>query len=271
MNFFTPSEIMENYADIGAKKAAMPAWKMLCLGIVAGMLIGVGAAVANIAAHASANASIARITAGLLFPFGLGIVILIGAELFTGNAIMCVSFLEKKTGIRGILKNCLFVYVGNFIGGLLMASCVFVGHLKYSDGGLAVYTIKIAAAKCEIPFLSAAILGIFCNILVCLGVLCSLSAKDTTGRIMGAYIPVAFFVICGFEHSVANMYFIPAGLFAKMIPEYAGKAVAAGLDTAALTWGRFIIGNLIPVTIGNMLGGMALSILLWACHKKLRA
>ena len=150
---------------------------------------------------------------------------------------------------------------------MLAASCVYAGQLDYSDGGLAVYTVKTAAAKCALAFGPALLLGVLCNLLVCLGVLCSLSAKDTTGRILGAYLPVAFFVICGFEHSVANMYYVPAGLFAMNVPIYAAKAAEAGVGVTALTWGNFLLGNLLPVTFGNILGGTGLGVLLWWCPR----
>lgn len=270
ISLFTPAEIAASYADIGAKKAVTPIWKLLLLGILAGLLIGMGSAVTNTAAHAIENVSAARIICGLLFPYGLGIVMLIGAELFTSNCMIPISVMERKATVGGMLKNWLFVYLGNFIGGLLLAmGCVYGGQLNYSNGWLAVYTIKVAVGKCGIGFGPAIIMGVLCNLLVCLGVLCALSAKDTTGKILGAYIPVAFFVICGFEHCVANMYYIPAGLLASAIPEYAAKAAEAGIQTSALTWGNYIMGNLLPVTIGNILGGAGLGLLLWMCYLKI--
>ena len=267
MNQFLPAEIANIYSDAGAKKAAMPIWKLLTLGVLAGFLIGMGGAVTNTAAHTIDNVSLARIICCLLFPFGLSMVMLLGAELFTGNCMISISVLEGKATIGGMLRNWLIVYLGNFIGaGLLAAGCAFFGQLNYSNGGLAVYTIKVAAAKSALPFENGLVLGICCNLLVCLAVLCSLSAKDTPGKIMGAYLPVAFFVICGFEHCVANMYYIPAGLFALKIPQYAAKATEAGIDTSALTWSNFFLKNLLPVTIGNIIGGVAIGVLMWACH-----
>jgi formate/nitrite transporter FocA (FNT family) len=115
-------------------------------------------------------------------------------------------------------------------------------------------------------FQNALVAGVFCNILVCAGVLCSLSAKDTMGRIAGAYIPVAFFVICGFEHSVANMYYIPAGIFAMQVPKYAALAASAGISAESLGWGSFIFRNLVPVTLGNILGGAGIGAAMWASH-----
>ncbi len=269
MNLFVPAEIVLNYSATGAKKAAMSAWKLLLLGAFAGLMIAFGGAVTNTAAHSIENVSAARIISGLLFPFGLVMVMLTGAELFTGNCLISISVLNGEATLGGMLRNWLLSYSGNFLGALLLAAgCVFFGQLQYSSGGLAVYTIKLAAAKCAVTFPNAFVMGFFCNVLVCLGVLCSLSAKDTAGRVLGAYIPVAFFVICGFEHCVANMYYIPAGLFAMGVPEYAAKALEAGVDTAALTWGGFFLHNLIPVTLGNILGGLAVGISMWAAHLK---
>jgi formate/nitrite transporter len=262
----SPSEITGRYSQLGVEKASQPVWRMILLGISAGFLIGMGAAVANTASHSITNVSAARMISGLLFPFGLAIVMLLGAELFTGDCMIVISVLEKKTSVGRLLKNWTFVYIGNFIGaGALAAGCAFFGQFDYSDDGLAAYTIKVAAAKSALPFDHAFVLGILCNLLVCMGVLCAISAKDTGGKILGAYIPVAFFVICGFEHCVANMYYIAAGLFAETIPAYAAKAAAMGVHTGSLSWGNFLFHNLVPVTLGNIVGGVALALLMWAC------
>lgn len=196
-------------------------------------------------------------------------VILMGAELFTGNCLIAISVLEKKARLSEMLKNWVVVYLGNFAGALLVAAaCACAGQFNYSAGNLAVFTMKMAAGKCALSFSDAFILGVVCNVLVCLGVLCAMTAKDTTGKILGAFIPVALFVMCGFEHSVANMYYVPAGLFAKMMPEYAALAAEAGLDLSGLTWSNFFIHNLVPVTLGNMIGGSGIGILLWLGHKR---
>jgi formate/nitrite transporter len=267
MGLLSPIEIVQSYAEAGQKKTDRSAGKMFLLAILAGLFIAFGAAVTNTAAHSIGNVSSARMISGLLFPFGLGMVMLLGAELFTGNCMIPVSVLEGKTTVGKMLNNWCVVYLGNFAGALVLAAgCAYFGQMNYSDGGLAVYTIKVAAGKSALPFLSGVVLGFFCNVLVCGGVLCSLSAKDTAGRILGAYIPVAFFVICGFEHCIANMYYIPAGLFAMTVPRYAQLAAEAGVDAGALTWGGFFLGNLIPVTLGNILGGAGLGLAMWAAH-----
>lgn len=267
MNLFSPSEIMHQYLQGSGGKAAMPLHKMIWLGLLSGFIIGFGASVANTATHTVDNVSAARLISGFLFPFGLGMITLLGGELFTGNCMMPVAVLEKKARLGGVLRNWLVVYFANMAGGMsLAAASAFFGQMEYSQGGLAAYTIKIAAAKCSLPFANALVLGILCNVLVCMGVLCSLSAKDTLGKIVGAFTPVLFFVVCGYEHSVANMYYIPAGIFASQVPRYAALAQDMGVSLEALHWRGFVFGNLVPVTLGNILGGLALGILMWACY-----
>lgn len=271
MNMLTAAELTEYYAKNGKAKAEKPFFRLLALSVMAGLFIGLGAAVCNTAVHSIADVSTGRIISGLLFPFGLGMVMLLGAELFTGNVMIGMSVWNKDTTTLKMLRNWCVVYFGNLVGAALLALLLArFGQLAYSNGHLALYTIKVAAAKCALPFANALVLGIFCNILVCAGVLCSLSGKDTTGRILGAYIPVAFFVICGFEHCVANMYYIPAGIFALGVPEYASLVAEAGLDVSALTWGNFFVRNLLPVTIGNILGGLAIAAVMWGSHVKKR-
>lgn len=267
MNLFTPQEVTSNYVSTGAAKINFPVWKMFALGILSGLIIGLAAAVANTAAHDIANVGVARLVMGLIFAFGLGMVVVSGAELFTGNCLIPITVLDGKAPVRGMLKNWLFVYAGNFAGGLLVAAgCAFFGQLNYSANALAAFTIRVAAAKCALPFANALVSGIFCNFLVCVGVFLALASKDVPGRFMGTYLPVCFFVICGFEHSVANMYYIPAGLMALQVPAYAAKAAELGVNTAALTWGRLFTANLIPVTLGNIAGGGAFACLMWFCH-----
>ena len=267
MNFFTPAELTANLVRSCKAKAELSLSRMLPLAILAGMLIAFGGAVTNTAGYDLSSFSMVRLVSGLLFPLGLGMVILSGAELFTGNCLMVLTLLEREITTAQMLKSWFWVYFGNAVGGLLVAAgCAFSGQLGYSAGKLAVFGIRLAAGKCALPFGNAVVQGFFCNLLVCLGVLLSGSAKDTLGKIAGAYLPVCYFVICGFEHCIANLFYIPVGLFAQMVPEYAQLAVAAGVDTAALNWGQMLFGNLIPVTLGNILGGTAVGLLFRAGH-----
>lgn len=267
MELFTPAECAANYSKAGPNKTEMPLLRMFLLAVLAGFFIAMGGAVTNTATHTLTNVGLARVLSGLLFPFGLAMVVLTGAELFTGNTLLVMPLLSRRVSLRGVARNWCVVYLGNAVGAALTAAgCVFGGQLNYSGGQLAVFSMKLAAGKCALPFGNAVILGILCNLLVTTGVLLALSAKDLTGRVMGAYLPVAFFVICGFEHCVANLFYVPVGLLAKAVPEYAGLAASAGVDLTALTWGNFLARNLLPVTLGNLLGGVGLGSLFWWCH-----
>ena len=190
MNFFTPAEIVKNYSAAGRKKTEMQAMKMLILGILSGIFIALGAAATNTAGHSIENVSAMRIVLGVLFPGGLTLVVLLGGELFTGNCLISISVLEKQAKISAMIKNWIVVYIGNLIGSLLIAfACAKFGQFNYSDGGLAVFTMKLAVTKSTLPFANAFVLGIMCNMLVCLAVLASLSAKDTAGKIAGVFFP----------------------------------------------------------------------------------
>jgi len=270
MAYLSPKEFLERYAASGTAKTQKSAGRLLALSVLAGVLIALGCAATNTAAYGIENVGLARMVCGLLFPFGLCMVIVTGAELFTGNSLLAVSLLERKCTLPGLLRNWIIVYLGNFLGAFLTAAgCVFFGQLNYSGGILALYTIRLAASKCGVSFLNGFGLGVFCNVLVCLGVLLALSAQDGAGRLMGAFIPVSYFVLCGFEHCVANMYYISAGLLAVRVPQYLQLAQqAAGVDLSALTVWNFLFGNLLPVTLGNVVGGTGLGALLWYAHLK---
>ena len=259
-----PAEFVTSYAAIGASKTRMSIRKLLLLSILAGFLIGMGGAVTNTASHMIPNASAAKLISGMLFPIGLIMVLFMGAELFTGNCLIDISVLEGRTSWGGMLQNLVIVYLGNCLGAMALAwACVYSGQLDLSGGRLAAWTIQVAAAKCSIPFGKAVVLGILCNILVCGGVMCGLCGKSAAGRAIGAFVPVAFCVICGFEHCVANMYYIPAGLFA--LAQYGELVVQT--NCASLTWSNFVLANLLPVTIGNILGGCSFGALIWLAHR----
>ena len=263
MNLFSPAEIAANYAEAGVKKSSLPISKMLLLGVLAGMLIAFPSCVTNMASYGLDNNSTIRAISGLLFAFGLGMVILIGAELFTGNTLICISVLEKKVRVGVMLRNWVFVYIGNFIGSMLVAVlCAKFGWLSASGNLLATYAMKVALGKMTMPFQNAFFMGFLCNVLVTIGVLLSLGAKDTAGFI-GAWAPVMFFVTCGFNHSIADMTYCTMGLFAKTVSAYAETAQSLGMDLSALTWGNYFLGNMLPVTLGNILGGLFVGFTMW--------
>lgn len=267
-SFYSPAEVTAMYAASGADKTKKPTLTLILLGMLAGAMIALGCAATNTAIYGISDTWTARTICGLLFPFGLGMVVMTGAELFTGNSLITISVLDRRCSLAGMLRNWGIVYLSNFAGSLLVAAgCAFCGQMNYSGGQLAVFTMKLAAGKCALPAQNGLVLGFFCNLLVCLGVLLAMSGKDNASRILGAFLPVSYFVICGFEHCVANMYYISAGLLAKMVPAYAQLAAEVGVDLSALTWGNFLVKNLLPVTIGNVLGGAALAALMWFCYR----
>ena len=261
MNLFTPEEMVRNYAAAGEKKAGAPFWKLLLLGMLAGALIGYAALVTNMACYKLENASVIRILSGVLFGFGLGMVILSGAELFTGNTLIVISVLERRVSVLGMLRNWGLVYLGNLIGAFLLSFlCARFNFFGAGQGALAEYTMSVAQGKMTQPFENALVMGILCNMLVVLGVLFSLAGKDGVSRLLGAWAPVMFFVLCGFNHCLADMTYCMSGLFC--VKYYANHAGAF----TKLAWGRFIAGNLLPVTLGNIIGGCAIGATLWLCY-----
>lgn len=263
----TPQQITDSYAEASKGKATSPAWRLFVLAVAAGLLIGLGAVTSSTAAHALDNAGLVRLVSGLIFPLGLMMVILLGTELFTGNSLMVTAAIQRKITWGALARNWAIVFVGNFVGAVALAALMaFFGQLSIGGGDLAVYTAKVAAAKDSLPWANAFVLGAFCNIMVCVAVYLSNTAHDTAGRLLAIFFPIMGFVLAGFEHCVANMYYVPAGIFANMNPAYAGLIADAGINTAVLDFGTFLTANLIPVTLGNIVGGALVGIVMYACH-----
>jgi len=241
---------------VGVKKATMSLLNVLILGALAGVYIGFGAQMATLVGHDAAKTvglGISQLLCGAVFSVGLMLVVIAGAELFTGNNLMIASVLSKEYGVGRLMSRWALVYVANFIGSLLLVYIMFESGLwKMASNAVGAKALAIANAKVSLPFGEAFFRGIGCNWLVCLAVWMALSAKDTAGRILAIFFPIMAFVALGYEHCVANMYFIPMGLLLK------GTAAAATFPAAALdglTWGRFLTANLVPVTLGNIVGG----------------
>ena len=268
MNLFSPAEIARNYINVGKGKVNTPIPKMLLLAVMAGAFIALGGVGATTAAVGVQPASVGKLMGACIFPGGLTMVLLAGSELFTGNCLLTVPLLEKEIKLSGMLKNWVVVYVGNFIGGILVAAGVVYSHqISLFDNGMAVSVISAAAGKCALSFTDALIRGIFCNFLVCIAVWVSFAAKDVAGKIIGLFFPIMIFVVCGFEHSVANMYFIPAGMIAAGNDAF---VQLLDLDPSCLTVGNMIINNLIPVTLGNIVGGsIFVGMIYWLANRKL--
>lgn len=263
----SPKEITDNYIAGSIGKATMAAWRLLVLSFFAGMLISLGAIASSTAAQGIPDAGTARLVTGAVFPIGLMMVVLLGTELFTGNALMVSAVMARKITVLQLLRNWALVYVGNFCGAVLMAWLMAAfGQLDIGGGTLAVYTAKVAAAKASLPWENAFVLGIFCNLLVCIAIYLGNTAHDTAGKIFGVFFPIFGFVVAGFEHCVANMYYIPAGIFAYMNPAYGSAIADAGINVAVLDFGTFITANLVPVTLGNIVGGAVVGAIMYAAH-----
>ncbi len=250
---FSPKEVAQNYISIGAAKTKLPIPKMLVLGILAGIFIAL-AGVAYTVSSATLSGSVGKLIGASVFPGGLAMVLIAGSELFTGNTIILMPVCCKEAKISGMLKNWVFVYIGNFIGSILIAALVVAGGTTGLFGNeVGADMVSIAVGKVSMTFGTAFIRGILCNFLVCIAVWMAFAAKDVTGKIVGLFFPIMFFVLSGFEHSVANMYFISAGLFASNNVAFIGDIAASSLQN--LTWGNFFVANLLPVTLGNIVGG----------------
>jgi formate transporter len=259
-----PAEMAARAEQAGVKKAAMDAVGMFVLAVLAGAFIGLGALFATTVTSGAGDSlpyGVTRLLAGVVFSLGLILVIVGGAELFTGNTLIAMAWADGQVGTRALLRNWAIVYAGNFVGAVATAVLVFVGG-QYTFGGGAVGATALATAnaKVELGFVQAIALGVLCNALVCLAVWLTLSARTTADKILAIVPPISAFVAAGFEHSVANMYFIPIGLLIKAAAPVSFWAAIGKTpsDYPALTVQAFLLDNLLPVTIGNVIGGALL-------------
>lgn len=257
-----PQKMASRMEEVGVTKTELRTDTMFALAILAGAFIGCGAIFATVVTTglgaAGMGYGVVKLLGGLVFCLGLIAVVVAGAELFTGNNLIIMAFASKRITLFRLLRNWVIVYIGNLVGSILTAA-VMLATKQYmsSNGALGANALNIANSKCGLEFFQAIALGIMCNALVCLAVWLTFSARSTTDKILAILFPIAAFVAAGFEHSVANMYFIPIGLFIKGFAgadfwDAIGKTAA---DFGNLTWGAFFLKNLLPVTIGNIIGG----------------
>lgn len=243
----SPLEIARNFVEIGIHKVKLSAWKMLILGFFAGMFIGFAGIASTTASATIASASVARLVSACVFPAGMAMVLVAGSELFTGNNLIIISVLQKKTTVAGMLKNWFFVFLGNFIGAGFVAVMVVYSHVPdLYNGLLAQKVVAGAMSRINQSFSEAFMRGVLCNILVCIAVWAAFAAKRVSGKLLMSFWPVMLFVLCGFEHSIADIYFGIAGIAAA--GEY-------GIAAEGLNFGSFLLKNLLPVTLGNIVGG----------------
>ncbi|MDP1779803.1 MAG: formate/nitrite transporter family protein [Anaerolineales bacterium] len=270
-----PAEMATRAEYLGVRKAEMPVFSMLMLSVLAGAFISLGAIFATTVAAGGMSVTAAdgavafstglpygliRLLTGLVFCLGLILVVVGGAELFTGNNLIVMAWASGKVSGRALLRNWVIVYAGNFFGSIATAVLMFFSkQYTFGSDAVGITALKIAIAKCQLGYMQAIALGVLGNALVCLAVWLTYSARTTIDKIVSIIFPITAFVAAGFEHSVANMYFIPYALLVKSFdPVYMAKVGDKVSNLEALTWKAFFINNLIPVTIGNIIGGAVL-------------
>jgi len=252
-----PPEMAGRAESVGVKKANLDFWTMLALGVLAGAFIALGALFCTTLTASPLPYGVNRLLGGLAFCLGLILVVVAGAELFTGNNLIVMAWADKKVTTAQLLRSWVIVYVGNLIGAVATAVLVFVAkQYFFGAGAVGKNALAIAQNKCNLGFVQAVALGILCNVLVCLAVWLCYSARTTTDKVVSIIFPITAFVAAGFEHSVANMYFIPAGLLIKMFapPEFWTLIHDSASSYGAVTW-MGLLRNLVPVTLGNTIGG----------------
>jgi len=270
-----PQEMATRAEYLGVRKAEMPTLKMFMLSVLAGAFIALGAifattvgaggmAITTAGGEAAYSTGlpygVTRLLMGLVFCLGLILVVVGGAELFTGNNLIVMAWASGKVTTGALLRNWVIVYLGNFVGSIGTAILMFfTKQYVFGSNAIGITALKIGVAKSELGFLQALALGILCNALVCLAVWLTFSARSTLDKIAAIIFPITAFVAAGFEHSIANMYFIPFALFIKMFDTEFITAVADKVPHLdKLTWPAFLVNNLLPVTIGNIIGGAVL-------------
>lgn len=240
-----PSEIIKLYSLLGSTKVEQPFLKTFVLAIFAGGFIALGAMGSQIISCGVVPVAFGRALSGIIFPIGLSMVVIAGGELFTGNCLLFIPVLDRQISWMDFAKNLMVVFAGNIIGSVFIAFIANFGHvLSLYNGELVLTVVTTASVKTNMPFFDAFMKGILCNVLVCIAVWASQAAEELSGRIIALYLPIFLFIVCGFEHSVANMYFIPAGMLAQYVYGAPGHITILGF-----------LWNLLPVTLGNLVGG----------------
>lgn len=265
-----PRQIAAKAEDVGVAKGHLDAPTTLLLAILAGAFISLGAVFSTVAATGSGAMpfGVGRLLAGVAFCLGLILVVVAGAELFTGNNLLLMAFASRKLSLRSLMRNWVLVYIGNMAGAVATALGMFLANLHSMGGGqVGQAMLTIAQRKVELGWGEAFVRGVFCNALVCLAVWLCMSCRTTGEKVLAVLFPITAFVAAGFEHSVANMYFVPAAIFVQDwgsadIPTQFGAPAPTPLE-----WGSFVVRNLIPVTLGNVVGGgMLVGIVYWEVY-----
>ena len=263
-----PAQVARRAEAVGVQKAALPILSTLALGVLAGAFISLGAIISTTVATAAGSTlhyGLTRLLSGLIFSLGLILVVLAGAELFTGNNLIVMAWASRRISTGALLRNWGLVYLGNAIGAVATALLLYIsGQYRFAAGEIGATALAIAQHKVQLDFLQALALGVLCNALVCLAVWLTLGARSTTDKILAIIFPITTFVAAGFEHSIANLYFIP---IAQFIQSWDPAFVASlGVNVSSISIAD-LLNNLIPVTIGNIIGGALLvAVVYWLIY-----
>ncbi|HSJ17216.1 MAG TPA: formate/nitrite transporter family protein [Solirubrobacterales bacterium] len=268
-----PPEIASKATDVGVTKASMSFPRTFSLAVLAGAFIALGAMFATtVVAGADGEMpfGVTRLLAGLVFCLGLILVVVAGAELFTGNNLIVMAWADRRIPIAWMLRNWVVVYAGNLIGALGTVAIVFVGaQYEFGDGGVGSAALTIAQAKTSLGWGQAVALGVMCNALVCLAIWLTYSARSVTDKVLAVIFPITAFVAAGFEHSVANMYFLAMGVLVKEAGSdgFFAEIGKSPADFPDVTWIGAAVDNLVPVTIGNIIGGsLMVGVVYWLVY-----
>jgi formate transporter len=270
-----PPQMAIKAEDVGVAKCKQNNLAVFTLAILAGAFIALGAIFYTTVVTGSAEVlpwGVARLIGAVAFCLGLILVIVGGAELFTGNNLLVMAFVSKKITFAQLIKNWTLVYAGNLVGSVGTAGLMFMTHQYQMAGGkVGVTVLNIANAKCQLTFMEGFTRGIYCNVLVCLAVWLCFSCRTTGDKILAILFPITAFVAAGFEHCVANMYFVPIGMLVK---QFAPAEFWTAAGTSADAFGQmnlsnFLVGNLLPVTLGNIVGGSVfVAVVYWVVYRR---
>jgi formate transporter len=269
-----PPAMAATASDMGVSKAGLDTTRTFVLAVLAGAFIALGAMFATVVTAGSGDVpfGLARLAGGVAFSLGLLLVVAAGAELFTGNNLIVMAWADRRVTVGRVARNWAIVYLGNMVGAVATALLVFAaGQYEFGDGAVGLNALAIANTKASLGWGQAVALGVLCNALVCLAVWLSYSARSLTDKFFAVLLPISAFVAAGFEHSIANMYFLPLGLFVKSGADEAfwhttGASVA---DYPSLTWSAAVFDNIAPVTLGNIFGGAVMvGLVYWLVYRR---
>jgi formate transporter len=246
LDAFSPADVARRLEVANVERAGLPTRSLIVLGVLGGVYIGFGAASATLVlTENSLGYGLGRLTAGLAFGLGLITLVLAGGELFTGNNLMLLALASRKVSIRAVLRNWMLVFAANAAGSVLLAFAIYHSGILGS-GSVEATAVKLAEAKAQLGAVSAFVRGILCNMLVCLAVWMSVAARSLEGKVIAILFPISAFVALGFEHCIANFYVLPIGML-------------SGAKISVLDF----VGNIVPVTLGNVVGGSAVAVTYW--------